>query len=98
MQILDPHRARAQRVHQRIALVGGIEDGLAADVRQAERIAVATDASHHTVDHATGIRGVRRTEAQLIHHRDRARAHRHDVAHDAADAGRGALVRLDVGG
>ena len=42
-------------------------------------------------------RRVERTEAQRVHHRDRARAHRQDVADDAADAGRGALVRLDVG-
>ena len=41
--------------------------------------------------------GVERAEAQRVHDRDRPRAHREDVAHDAADAGRRALVGLDVG-
>jgi hypothetical protein len=39
---------------------------------------------------------VDRAEAQLVHDGDRARAHRDDVADDAADAGRGALEGLDV--
>ena len=34
-------------------------------------------------------------EAQRVHHRDRAGAHGEDVADDAADAGRRALVGLD---
>lgn len=41
--------------------------------------------------------GVGRTEPQLVHHRDRSGAHRHDVADDAADAGGRTLVGLDVG-
>ena len=45
---------------------------------------------------ACGVGVVDRAEAQLVHDGDRARAHRDDVAHDAADAGRGALERLDV--
>ena len=36
-------------------------------------------------------------EAERVHDGDRAGTHRHDVADDAADAGRGALVGLDVG-
>ena len=44
------------------------------------------------------LRGVvDRTEAERIHHRDRPCAHREDVAKDAADAGRRALVGLDGG-
>ena len=44
------------------------------------------------------LRGVvERAEAQRVHQRDRARAHREDVADDAADAGRRALVGLDRG-
>ena len=42
-----------------------------------------------------GVDGCERAEAQRVEQRDRPRAHREDVAHDAADAGRGALVRLD---
>ena len=37
-------------------------------------------------------------EAQPVEERDRPRAHRHDVAENPADAGRGALERLDRGG
>ena len=40
---------------------------------------------------------VERTEAQRVHQRDRTRAHREDVADDAADAGGRALVGLDRG-
>ena len=45
---------------------------------------------------ARGVGVVDGAEAQLVHDGDRARAHRDDVADDAADAGRGALERLDV--
>ena len=38
---------------------------------------------------------VRRAEAEAVEQRDRPRAHRDDVAEDAADAGGGALERLD---
>ena len=40
---------------------------------------------------------VGRAEAEPVEQRDRPRAHRDDVAEDAADAGRGALERLDRG-
>ncbi len=41
---------------------------------------------------------VRRAETQRVHRRDRARAHGEDVAQDAADTGRRALIGLDIGG
>ena len=41
---------------------------------------------------------LRRSERQRIEAGDRARAHGEDVAQDAADAGRRALIGLDVGG
>ena len=44
---------------------------------------------------AVALRRVERAESQRVEQRDRPRAHGEDVAHDAADAGRGALVRLD---
>ena len=88
--------ADAQGVDQRVAEVGLVEHGLAADVGQAQAVAVATDAGHDPGQHPVGVGGVERAEAQRIHHGHRARAHREDVADDAADAGRGALVGLDV--
>ena len=44
---------------------------------------------------ARAVGTVERTEAQRVQQRDRPRAHREDVADDAADAGRRALVGLD---
>ena len=96
VQILFAQHADAQRVHQRIAGVGRVEHGLAADVGQAQRVAVSADPAHHTVEHAAGVGRVGRAEAQLVHHRDGPGAHRHDVADDAADAGGGTLIRLDI--
>ena len=97
VQILFAQHPDAQRVHQRIAGVGRVEHGLAADVGQAQRVAVAADAAHHAVEHAAGVGRVGGTEAQLVHDRDGPGAHRHDVADDAADAGGRALIRLDIG-
>ena len=59
-------------------------------------VAVAADAGHDPGQHPVGVVGVERAEAQRVHHGDRPGAHREDVADDAADAGRGALVGLDV--
>lgn len=98
MQVLLPQHTDAHGVHQRVAGVARVEDGLTADVGQAQRVAVAPDAADHAVDHAAGVRRVGRAEPKLVHHRDGPRAHRHDVADDAADTGGRALVRLDVGG
>ncbi len=96
VHVLVPHHADAQRVDQRVALVGRVEHDLAADVRQAQAVAVAADARDHAVHDARGVRVVDRAEPELVHHRDRAGAHRHDVAHDPADPGGRALVGLDV--
>ena len=49
-------------------------------------------------DQPPGLRMAGIAEAQGVQQRDRPRAHGEDVAHDAADAGRRALVGLDVGG
>ncbi len=96
MDVLVLHDAHAERVDQRVALVAGVEDDLAADVGQAEAVAVAADARDDAGQHAPGVGVVGSTEAQRVHHRDRAGAHREDVADDAADAGGRALVGLDV--
>ena len=96
VQVLMPQHADRERVHERVRLVDGVEPGLAADVRQAEAVAVEADARDDAVHDARGVGVVDGAEAQRVHDGDRARAHRDDVAHDAADAGRGALERLDV--
>ena len=75
-----------------------MEVDLAADRRHAEGVAVAADAGDDAGDQMAGLGVVRRAEAQRVHRRDRPRAHGEDVAQDAADAGRRALIGLDVGG
>ena len=90
--------AEAEHVDERIAGVRIVERDLAADGRNADAVAVAGDAGDDAFDDAArprAVGAVQRAEAQRVHQRDRPRAHREDVADDAADAGRRALVRLD---
>ena len=84
-------------VDQNVAVIGFVESGGAADRRHAEGIAVAADASNHAADEMAGL-GVRgRTEAEQVQAGDRPRAHGEDVAEDAADTGRRALIGFDEG-
>ena len=55
------------------------------------------DARHDAPDEIRRAGVVETSEAERVHHRHRARTHGEDVANDAADTGRGALVGLDVG-
>ena len=96
LEVLVAEDADRERVDERVALVDGVEDGLAADVGQAQAVAVERDAGDDAVHDPRGVGVVDRAEAQLVHDRDRARAHRDDVAHDAADTGRRTLEGLDV--
>ena len=90
--------AHGHGVDQDVAVVGRVEVGLAADGRHADAIAVAADAGDHARDQMPGLRMVRAAEAQRVQIGDRPRAHGEDVAQDAADAGRRALIGLDEGG
>ncbi len=87
--------AEAQHVDERIAGVHLVEDDLAADSRDADAVAVPANARNHAFENAARQRRVERSETQRVQQRDRTRAHREDVADDAADAGGRALVRLD---
>ena len=53
-------------IHQRVAVVGGVEIDLAAHGRHADAVAVAADAAHHAVHDALGARVVRVAEAQRV--------------------------------
>ena len=97
-QVLLLEQADRHHVDERVALVRGVEDELAADGGNADAVAVAADAAHDAVDEVAGARIRRVAEAERVEDRDRARAHREDVAQDAAHAGGGALVRLHRGG
>ena len=91
-------QADGHHVDQRIAAVGRVEDELAADRRHADAVAVAADAGHDAAHEVARPRVGRVAEAQGVEDRDRPGAHREDVAQDAADAGRRALVGLDRAG
>ena len=75
-----------------------MEAELAADRRHAEAVAVATDPGHDTVHEAAGpgMRGI--AEGERVHRGDGPRPHGEDIAENAADPGRGALIGLDVRG
>ena len=96
VDVVVAHRPDAQRVDQRIRLVAGIEDRLAADIGQPQTVAITADTRDDPVHHAHGVRIVHGPESQLVHDRQRPGPHAQDVAHDAADAGGRALVGLDV--
>ena len=103
--------AEAKDVDQGISLVGLVKINFAGDGGNAEAIAVMSDAADHAREEAAVVRnfGFRiadcgfgpvgdGAEAEGIHRADGARAHREDVADDAAQAGGGALKRLDRAG
>ena len=90
--------AERHRVDEAVALVGFLEVDLAAHRGHAEAVAVAADAGDRALEQVALARLVERAEAQRVQRGDRARAHREDVADDAADAGRRALVGLDGAG
>ena len=71
------------------------EADLAGDRRNAQAVAVAADAADHAAEEIAIAPFRQRPEAQRVERRDRPRAHREDVAHDAADARRRSFVRLD---
>ena len=82
----------AHRVDEAVAGVRLVEDGRAADVRDADGVAVAADAGDRALEVVVG-----RAEPEPVEQRDRPRAHGDDVADDPADPGRRALERLDRG-
>ena len=90
--------AEAEDVDQRVARVRRVERNLAADRRNADAVAVAGDAGDHAFEQPRRARRVEVAESQRVEQRDRPRAHGEDVADDAADAGRRALIRLDERG
>ena len=83
----------AHRVDEAVVAVRLVEDRLAADGRHADAVPVVRRCRRRRGEKWP----VRLAEAEAVEQRDRPRAHRDDVAEDPADAGRGALERLDRG-
>ena len=90
--------AQAEGVHERVQVVAILEDNFAADRRDAHAVAVARDPRDAAGEKHAVLSGGERSEAERVHERDRTRAHRKDVADDAANASRGALKGLDKDG
>jgi hypothetical protein len=88
----DREEADAHRVHERVVRVPLVEDALASDRRDADRVAVVADATDGAVERPT-----RAAEPQPVEQRDRPRSHRDDVAEDPADPCRRPLEGLDGG-
>ena len=95
MQVLVAQHPDAQRVDEGVAQIGGVELHLAADVWQAQAVAVPADSRDDTRSDAVGVGRIERAEPQRVHHADRPGSHREDVADDAADSRCRALVGLD---
>ena len=86
----------AHRVDEAVLLVGVLEVDLAPHRGDADRVAVVADAGDRALEQVARARGaLDLAEAQRVEDRDRPRADREDVAQDPADAGGGALERLD---
>ncbi len=90
------HKTDGRRVHQTVRVVRGIENRVSADVRYAERVAVARDPAKDFFRDAPGLIGFQIAETEHVHTADDARAHAHHIAHCAADARGRALKRNDL--
>ncbi len=95
---IGAREADRHRIDEDVAVIGRIELGRAADRRHAEGIAIAADPGDDAGEQRPGLGVVRRAEAQEIEAGDGPRAHRENVAQDAAHARRRALIGLDEGG
>ena len=88
--------AQAHGVDEAVLLVAGLEVDLAADGRNADRVAVVTNAANGAVQQVARALGVGDlAEPQRIEYSDWPRADGEHVPQDAADSGGGPLERLD---
>ena len=71
--------------------------GLAGHGRHPDTVAIAANPGDHARHQAARLGMARIAEAQRIDQRDWPRAHRKNVAQNAADTGRRALVGFDIG-
>ncbi len=82
--------AHAHRVDEAVVLVGGIENRVSSDGRDADAVPVPADPLDGALELPVGL-----AEPEAIEQCDRPSSHRDDVAEDAADPRRRALERLD---
>ena len=94
-QVLRAHEPKAHGVDDRVVLVATIEVHLAAGRRDADAVAVVPDPLDHPREEIADAGAVQVAEVEGVKGGDGARAHGEDIAQDAADSRRGALVGLD---
>src|SRR5262249_30234009 len=82
-------------IHERAAAIRWVDIDVTADGRDAERVAVPADARDDATEEVAVAWLIEWAEAECIENRDGTRAHRENVAHDAADTCRRPLIRLD---
>ena len=90
--------ADSHRVDQNVAIICAVEIGFPADGRHPDAVAIAADARNHAFDQRFHLRVIRPPKPQRIHVCHRPRAHGEDIAQNAANARRRALIGFDVAG
>src|SRR6185295_10189558 len=97
--LIVSHETECKRIYERVQRISIVKRDFTADSRNTKRVTVVRDTCNDTGQQrsitTTVLRVIERSEAQAIHRRNRTRAHREDVAQDAADTSRRALKRLD---
>ena len=94
----DPRPRResdAEDVDEGVPRVRGRDRDLPPDRRTPEAVPVMRDAGHHAAQEVTALGIVERSEPEGVEEGDGTRAHREDIAEDAAHARRRPLERLD---
>ena len=91
-------QAHAHGIDQDISIIARVKLGFAADRGNTNAVAIAANAADHARHQTAGLGVGRLTKAQGIEQGNGTRAHRKDVAHDAANTRRCALIGLDIGG
>ena len=94
-QLVGAHQAHAHRVHQWVVGVTVLEVDLAPHSRHTDAVSVPADPGHDSLEVTP--RSRQRPKTQRVQQRDRTSAHGDDIAQDASDSCRRALVRLDRG-
>ena len=94
-EILLLQDADAHRVDERVPGVARGEVHFSAERRHAHAVAVVADAADDTSEQIAVARLVEGAKPEAVEQRDGTRAHRKDVAEDAARAGRRPLVGFD---
>src|SRR5690606_30267440 len=90
------NQADRHGIHQTVAVISRIKGNVAAHGRNADTVAVITNAFDNVLEKIRRTLMIAATKTQRVQIRHRPGAHAKNVAQNAADAGRGTLVRFDI--